>query len=133
MKITIRLLAPLILVIAAGCVLSSPPSRVRMIDVSYPASVSHADVVETAIAVGREIGFPPATKIDKTEGIVEFGPFGMPAIGITAQARVKSDGDLEVTVNTLSRLVAESADEPAQAFKAQFESRLANMAKKDAK
>ena len=126
----IRSLAPLILVIVAGCV---PPSRTRMIDVSYPAAISHADVVEAAITVGRELSFPAATKIDKTEGIVEFGPFGTPFVGVTAQARVKSDGDLEVTVNTWSRFVAESADDPAQAFKAKLEAKLAETAKKDGK
>jgi hypothetical protein len=133
MKTIFRLLLPVFSVAVAGCASVVTPTRIRTIDVSYSPAVSHGDVIEAAIAVGRELNFPPATIIDKTVGMVNFGDFGKPILGITAQARVKSDGDLEVTVNRWSEIVPMSADAPAEQFKAKFEARMAESAKKDVK
>jgi hypothetical protein len=101
--------------------------------VTYPSTVKAGDVVETAIDVAREMKFPPATKIDKTEGLVEFGNFGQPMMGITAQVRIKSEGQLDVTVTRGSVYVALAVDKTANEFKNKIEERLRVLGDKTAK
>ena len=68
--------------------------------------------------------FPPVTKLDKTNGIVEFGAFGIPVTGITAQVRVRADNQLDVTVKRGSVYISLPVEETADKFKSALEARL---------
>jgi hypothetical protein len=97
-------------------------------DITYSPTTKQGDVIELAIEVARSMDFPPATKIDKANGIVEFGAFGHPMLGITAQVRVKSEGELEVNVTRGSEYVPLGVDKTADEFRSKLEERLHEVA-----
>ncbi|MEJ0091350.1 MAG: hypothetical protein WDM80_16590 [Limisphaerales bacterium] len=116
MKKIILTISLLSLIAITGCAPMSVVTRT----VPVSASVGQADIIEIAITAARQVGFPPATKIDKQTGIVEFGGFGMPELGITAQVRVKSPVELEVTVRRGSVYIPLGADKQADEFVAKL-------------
>lgn len=106
-------------VLLAGC--SFFPTAHRTLAVPQAAK---GDVLEIAIEAARTVDLPPPTKIDKANGVVEFGDFGGSVLGYTAQVRVKSDGQLDVTVKRGSVYVPLEVDAKAQEFASALESRL---------
>jgi hypothetical protein len=89
-----------------------------------PPTKPDAEMVEAAIDVARDMAFPPATKIDKQNGLVEFGSFTTSHTGITAQVRRRTDGSVEVTVRNGAVYFAKSPDETAAKFTRELESRI---------
>jgi hypothetical protein len=97
--------------ILAGC--ASFPSVTQTVATQPRAGV---DVVDAAIDAARELRFPPPSKIDKQNVLVEFGHFGHTTTGITAQMRKKGDGTLEVTVVNGSVYGSHSPDDVTKQF-----------------
>ena len=89
------------------------PTATRSIPAPTKAGV---DVVEAAIDAARELKFPPATKIEKQNGLVEFGNWGLPDTGIAAQVRRRGDGTIESTVRVGSVYVAKDPEGLADKF-----------------
>jgi hypothetical protein len=116
-------------ILATGCVYF--PTTTRMVAI---APQTKSDVVlEAAVDAAQDVDFPPMTKMDKANGIVEFGSFEMPELGITAQVRVRSDGSAEITVKRGSTYIRQGVDKQADAFKAKFEEKLHEAEQKAAK
>jgi hypothetical protein len=111
---------PLAVLIAAGCAYF--PTYNQTIPV--PASAHARDVLEVAIDAAKAVGLPPTTKVDKANGVVEFGAFGRPVTGYSAQVRVRSDGQLDVTVRHGSVYVPSGVKGKAQEFVAELQARL---------
>ena len=105
--------------VVTGCG-SIAGTATKSIVLTFPAKVSNGDIIEHAIDVGRELNFPAANGIDKSVGVVSFGDFGKSMIGITAQARVKGEGQLEVTISKLEPLSA-SVDKEVEQFKTKWD------------
>ena len=82
------------------------------------------DVIDMAIDVAKELDFPPVTKVDKASGIVQFGAFGEPVLGLTAQVMVRPGNKVDVTVVRGSEYVALSAEQAADNFKKKLEERI---------
>jgi hypothetical protein len=95
--------------------------------VTVPPSAKGRDVLELAIDAAKAVDLPSATKIDKANGLVAFGAFGMPVLGYTAQVRQRSDGQLDVTVKRGSVYVPLGVDEKAKEFVTALETRLAGL------
>ncbi|HEX3799308.1 MAG TPA: hypothetical protein VH413_11450 [Verrucomicrobiae bacterium] len=114
-----------LILLLVGCVHFPTKSA----DIAYSPAIKQGDVIEMAIEVARSLDFPPATKIDKANGIVEFGAFGQPMLGITAQVRVKSEGQLEVNVTRGSEYVPLGVDKKADEFRDKLEERLRTASK----
>lgn len=108
-----------IISLLAGCAFS--PSAHRTVPIPQSAQ---RDVLEIAIEAARSVDLPLPTKVDKANGVVEFGAFGTGVIGYTAQVRVRSDGQLDVTVERGSIYVPLDVDQEAQAFVTALESRM---------
>ena len=119
-KIISAAMALALIVGITGCA----PMSVVMRTVPVPTSIKQGDIIEIAITAAREVNFPPATKIDKENGIVEFGDYQGPELGITAQVRVKSQNEIEVTVRRGSVYIPLGADKQADAFTAKLKERL---------
>ena len=118
-------LLTLTLIAATSCVfVGCAPVTVAMRDVSTQAGIKQGDIIEFAITAAREVGFPPATKIDKENGIVEFGGYGTTVMGITAQVRVKSPTEVEVTVKRQSVYIPLGIDKQADEFTAKLKEQL---------
>ncbi len=92
--------------------------------VAVPAAAKGRDVFDIAIDAARSVDLPPATKIDKANGVVEFGSFGMPVLAYSAQVRKRSDGQLDVTVKRGSAYISRDVDEKAKEFVAALQARL---------
>ena len=116
------LLTPLLLIaLMTGCISQyTTPMRTQTVTLAYPPKTAPGDVIENTLAIGREMKFPPATKLDKTGGMVEFGNFGLPMIGITAQARIKSEGQLEVTIVRYTPFVPMDVTAEMEEFESKF-------------
>jgi hypothetical protein len=121
--------ACLVLIAFAGCV--NMPTKSGTI--AYSPTVKSGDVIEAAINVARSMGFPPATKIDKANGLVDFGNFGSPMLGITAQVRIKTEGELEVNVTRGSAYIPLGVDKQADEFRTKLEEKLKALNEKAAK
>lgn len=106
-------------VIFAGCAFFPVAHRT----VAVPEAAK-GDVLELVIDAARSVDLPPPTKVDKANGVVEFGSFGSSALGYTAQVRVRSDGQLDVTVKRGSVYVPLEVDAKAQEFVSALEARL---------
>ena len=129
-----KTLSNLILIAIAGSVfIGCAPMTVATRDLDTPASIKQGDIIEFAITAAQEVGFPPATKIDKENGVVEFGSFGLPELGVTAQVRVKSQTEIEITVRHGSVYIPLGADKQADAFTAKLKEHLGEAAVKVAK
>jgi hypothetical protein len=66
-------------------------------------------VLEAAIEVAPEVNLPVMTKMDKANGLVEFGSFEQPNLGLSAQVRVTPDNQLEIVVKRGSCFFQEAA------------------------
>lgn len=119
-RIRIVLLASVVGALFAACAHFPTSSHT----VAVPAAAQGRDVLEVAIEAARSVGLPPVTKLDKANGVVEFGSFGMDVIGYTAQVRQRSDGQLDVTVKRGSVYVPLGVDEKAREFVTALEARL---------
>jgi hypothetical protein len=119
-----------LIAIASCAFVGCAPVTVAMRDVATQASIKQGDIIEFAITAAREVGFPPATKIDKENGLVEFGGYGTTVMGITAQVRVKSSTEVEVTVKRLSVYIPLGVDKQADAFTARLKEHLGEAAVK---
>lgn len=66
--------------------------------VAVPAPARDVDVLQVAIEAARAVRLPAVTKLDKVDGVVEFGSFETPVSDYAAQVRQRPDGQLLVTV-----------------------------------
>jgi hypothetical protein len=112
-----------------GCQTYAPSNSVRT--VSYDAKIKTDDVYDAIIDAARESSLPAMTKEDKADGIIEFGGFEGPELGLAAQVRIRSDNQLEITVKRGSVFVPMSADADADVFKNKVEARLIDLAKRE--
>ena len=92
--------------------------------VAVPAAAKNRDVLELVIDAAKSVNLPPVTKVDKANGVVEFGGFGRSVTGYTAQVRQRSDGQLDVTVKRGSAYIPLPVDEKAKEFVSAIQSRL---------
>lgn len=92
--------------------------------VIVPESAQKADLLEIAIDVARDMKFPPVSKLDKANGIVEFGGFGGPELGVSAQVRIRSDKNLDVTVKRGSVYMPLPVEKTAVEFKEKLQAKL---------
>lgn len=110
------------LALAGGC-FNSPANNQTL---KAPAGMGTSQILDASIDAANEAGLPTATKVDKENGVVQFGAFGTPIMGYTAQVRVRPDGSIEVTVQRGSTIVTLSPDEGAQRFAEALRRRLGN-------
>lgn len=104
-----------------GCTFSPANSGT----VAVPARLTNGQVLDIAADAGKAVGFPPVTKIDKANGIVEFGNYEMSELGTTAQVRVRDDHKAEITVKRTSVYIPfNDGDEIEKKFQAAFNARL---------
>lgn len=103
-----------------GC--AHMPTATRSVALSPTASTEA--VLEAAVDAAREAGLPAVSKMDKANGVVEFGAFGMPELGVTGQVMVRSGHVADLTVKRGSVYIPLKADEQADKFRAAFEERL---------
>ena len=103
-----------------GCAHFPQETRFIQIDNSF----SKGELLEIAIDLAREMNFPPMTKLDKSNGIVEFGEFGAHVTGITAQVRIAAKNKIDITVVRGSVYVPLPVKDIADEFKRKFESKL---------
>ncbi len=89
-----------------------------------PANAQNADLLELVIEAAKEAKLPPVTKLDKPNGVVEFGGFTMPEMGSSAQVRIRSDKNLDVTVKRGSVYVPLPVEKIAADFRQKIEARL---------
>ena len=61
------------------------------------------------------------TKMDKANGIIEFGSFELPEMGLTAQVRLVSDTSLEITVRRGSAFIARKVETQTDLFRDKIE------------
>jgi hypothetical protein len=101
--------------------------KTQTIVIAFPSTMPQGAVIEAAIDAAQEIKFPPATKIDKVVGIVELGGFEQPQLGIAAQARIKSEGQFEITITRWSEFIPISLDGPTDQFKAKLKAKVAEI------
>lgn len=97
--------------------------------VIVPESAQKADLLEIAIDVAKEMKLPPVSKLDKANGIVEFGGFDGPMLGTTAQVRIRSDKNLDVTIKRGSAYVPLPVEKTAAEFKQKLEAKLHEVGK----
>ncbi len=91
---------------------------------TIPASLNSDQALEAAIDAAKAVGLRPVSKLDKANGIVEFGNFSMVEIGTTGQVRIRSDRQAEVTLKRTSPYVPLPVEEITQKFIQEFETRL---------
>jgi len=108
------------ILLVVGCAHFPQETRFVQIDNSF----SKTELLEIAIDIAREMNFPPMTKLDKSSGIVEFGVFGAPVTGITAQVRIAPKNRIDITVVRGSVYVPLPVKDIADEFKRTFESKL---------
>lgn len=108
------------ILLVVGCAHFPQETRFVQIDNSF----SKTELLEIAIDIAREMNFPPMTKLDKSSGIVEFGDFGAPVTGITAQVRIAPKNRIDITVVRGSVYVPLPVKDIADEFKIAFESKL---------
>ncbi len=122
MKPIARLLASVILATIAlvGC--AHMPSVNNTVVV--PANAQNADLLEIAIEAAKDAKLPPVSKLDKPNGVVEFGGFTMPEMGASAQVGIRSEKNLDVTVKRGSVYVPLPVDKIAAEFRQKIEARL---------
>ena len=86
---------------------------------------NRAEILELAVDVAKSMNFPEVTKFDQANGVVEFGAFGMPVTGLTAQVRVRSDNkNVDITVKRGSVYVPLPVEETANEFTKKLQERL---------
>lgn len=103
----------------AGC--AHVPTANRTVAVPPPAS--SLDVLDVAVDAAKAVGLPAATKLDKANGVVEFGSFDTAGSEYAAQVRRRPDGELDVTVKRGAGDAA-AVENKAKEFVAALEARL---------
>jgi outer membrane protein OmpA-like peptidoglycan-associated protein len=84
-----------------------------------------ARILELAVDVAKVTNLPEPTKFDPDKGVVEFGAFNEPVMGITAQVRMRpDDGNVDVTVKNGSMYVKRPVDETLNRFSSKLQERL---------
>jgi hypothetical protein len=109
-----------VLLAVTGCA----PMTVANRTLPFPQTIKQGDIIEDAIDVAGEIGLPAATKIDKQNGLVVFGGFGTPEMGFTAQVRIKSENEIEVSVQRGSAYIPLKADDKVDLFVSKLKERI---------
>ena len=104
-----------------------PTNSVRTVATS--STLSKDQVLNAVIDAARDANLPAMTKMDKANGIVEFGSFELPEMGITAQVRLVSDTSLEITVRRGSTFIPLKAEAQTDAFRDRITERLAAIQK----
>jgi hypothetical protein len=118
----IRVTTVLLMAIVSGCM--HYPTVTKMIPVDIQLQ-NRAEILELAVDVAKSMSLPEVTKFDPANGIVEFGPFGVPSVGITAQVRVRSDNrNVDVTIKRGSVYVPLPVEETANQFSSKLQERL---------
>jgi hypothetical protein len=90
----ILMMASTVVTLVAGCA-HAPTAKQT---VAVPAPARDLDVLQVAVEAARTVGLPAVSKLDKIDGVVEFGSFQTPASDYAAQVRQRPDGQLLVTV-----------------------------------
>lgn len=118
----IKVTAVLLIAILLGCAHFPTVTKSIPVDIQFQ---NRAEILELAVDVAKSMNFPEVTKFDPANGIVEFGAFGMPVTGITAQVRVRSDNkNVDVTVKRGSVYVPLPVEETANQFASKLQERL---------
>ena len=108
-----------VVTLVAGCAVPTATQTVAV-----PAPARSLDVLDVAVDAARAVGLPAVTKLDKTNGVVEFGSFEAPGSGYAAQVRQRPDGQLDVTVKRGSADGAGSVEDKAKEFVVALDTRL---------
>jgi len=90
----VLVMASAVVSLVAGC--AHVPTAKQT--VAVPAPARDLDVLQVAIEAARAVRLPAVTKVDKVDGVVEFGSFDTPVSDYAAQVRQRPDGQLLVTV-----------------------------------
>jgi hypothetical protein len=126
-----KLLNLILIVIASGvltgCQTYKPTNSVRTIPLD--GKLANDAVLEAAIEAAQESNLPSLTKMDKADGIVEFGGFDAPEMGVSAQVRIRPDKQLEIIVKRGSVIFARNANGDADIFRARLLSRILDLEK----
>ena len=120
-------LAISVAVLITGCQTYVPSNSVRTVPLD--GKLTTDAVLEAAIEVAPEINLPVMTKMDKADGLVEFGGFEQPELGLSAQVRVRPDNQVEIIVKRGSTFFPLSADANADTFKTRLAERLSELEK----
>ena len=96
MTTKIRCISAVALILLAGCQTYVEHNSVRAIPLD--GKITNDAVLEAAIEVAPQANLPAMTKMDKANGIVEFGAFEGPELGVTAQVRIRPDQQLEIVI-----------------------------------
>ena len=116
---TVIVIVSTVVTLAAGCAVPTANQTVAV-----PAPARSLDLLEVAIDAAKAVGLPPATKVDKANGVVEFGTFDTGATGYTAQVRRRPDDQLDVTVKRGSADGPGTVEEKTKEFVAALDARL---------
>jgi hypothetical protein len=127
MNHSLRALFAVVLLTLTGCQTYVPSNSVRTVATS--GGLSRDQVVNAVIEAARAASLPAMTKMDKANGIIEFGSFELPEMGLTAQVRLVSDTSLEITVRRGSAFIARNAEAQADAFRDRIAERLSELQK----
>jgi hypothetical protein len=127
MRIVPPLLAAIFLIALTGCQSYAPSNAVRTVAMS--GSLDKDKVYNAVIEAARDTGLPPMTKMDKANGIIEFGSFELPEMGLTAQVRIVSDTSMELTVRRGSAFIPIKAESQGDTFRDQITKHLASLEK----
>jgi SH3 domain-containing protein len=117
---TVIVIVSTVVTLLAGC--ATVPTANQTVAVPPPAR--SLDLMDVAIDAAKAVGLPPATKVDKANGVVEFGTFDTGATGYTAQVRRRQDDQLDVTVKRGSAEGPGTVEDKAKEFVAALNARL---------
>ena len=108
--------------LVTGCAPTFDRTATRTVAIT--GATKSDEILEAAIETAQNIGFPAMSKLDKANGIVEFGGFSGSVMGITAQVRVLPNNQAEVTVKRFTAYIPLGVDEQADLFRTKFEEQL---------
>tara|TARA_Y100000294_G_C8422950_1_gene283608 strand:+ start:173 stop:550 length:378 start_codon:yes stop_codon:yes gene_type:complete len=120
MKKLIFTILSIFLITIIGC--AHFPQELRFVQAND--TLNKTELLDVAIEVSREMNLPPMTKLDKSNGVVEFGKFGSPVTGTTAQVRIGAKNKVDITVVRGSVYVPLPVKEIADEFQTRFEAKL---------
>lgn len=114
----------LLLVLPLGLLVGCAHMPVASNALTYSEKLTSDQVLDAAVDAARVVKLPPVTKLDKANGIVTFGGFGMPQLGLSAQVQVRSGHTLDVAVQRGSVYVPLGAGGKATEFRNALETEL---------
>lgn len=109
-----------VIALAAGC--AHAPTARQTVEMPVPAPT--LDVLDVAADAARAVGLPAVTKLDRANGVIEFGAFQTGATDYTAQVQRRADGQLDVTVKRGSAEGPGTVEDKAREFVAALDARL---------